>query len=194
MLSDILQHSRASLSAGLDTAGTPLSQIDSLIVLDRSVDIITPLCVQLTYEGLVDELFGINSSESHRRSCREVGQLRLITFPELSKPAFVEVDSSVVGGAQQGAPPSAQTKTRKLPLGSADSLFAQLRDLNFAVVGSTLSKLARRIHDDYEDRHSAKTMSEVRAFVGRLGGLQAEHQALRLRGCRSCEAWSNFAH
>ena len=35
------------------------SQIDSLVILDRAVDLISPLPTQLTYEGLVDEMFGI---------------------------------------------------------------------------------------------------------------------------------------
>mgnify|MGYP002043872469 FL=1 len=35
------------------------SQIDSLVILDRAVDLISPLATQLTYEGLVDEMFGI---------------------------------------------------------------------------------------------------------------------------------------
>jgi hypothetical protein len=36
-------------------------KVDSLIILDRRVDMITPLLTQLTYEGLVDELFGIKN-------------------------------------------------------------------------------------------------------------------------------------
>ena len=35
------------------------SQIDALVILDRAVDLISPLATQLTYEGLVDEMFGI---------------------------------------------------------------------------------------------------------------------------------------
>ena len=35
------------------------SQIDSLVIIDRAVDLISPLATQLTYEGLVDEMFGI---------------------------------------------------------------------------------------------------------------------------------------
>ena len=38
------------------------SQIDSLVILDRAVDLISPLPTQLTYEGLVDEMFGITCS------------------------------------------------------------------------------------------------------------------------------------
>ncbi len=37
------------------------SKIDSLIILDRRVDMITPFLTQLTYEGLVDELIGIKN-------------------------------------------------------------------------------------------------------------------------------------
>jgi hypothetical protein len=33
--------------------------IDSIIILDRQVDMVTPMCTQLTYEGLLDEIFGI---------------------------------------------------------------------------------------------------------------------------------------
>lgn len=39
------------------------SQIDHLILLDRTVDLLTPLATQLTYEGLIDELFEIKNSE-----------------------------------------------------------------------------------------------------------------------------------
>ena len=35
------------------------SQIDTLVLIDRAVDLISPLPTQLTYEGLLDEMFGI---------------------------------------------------------------------------------------------------------------------------------------
>lgn len=38
-------------------------QIESVIILDRTVDLVTPLCSQLTYEGLIDELYGIRNSK-----------------------------------------------------------------------------------------------------------------------------------
>ena len=43
-------------------------KIDSLILLDRSVDFLTPLSTQLTYEGLIDEIYGIRHSKSLRVS------------------------------------------------------------------------------------------------------------------------------
>jgi hypothetical protein len=39
-----------------------IPKIDNLILVDRTVDLITPMMTQLTYEGLVDENFGIKYS------------------------------------------------------------------------------------------------------------------------------------
>ena len=35
------------------------SEIETLIMLDRRIDLVTPLITQSTYAGLVDEIFGI---------------------------------------------------------------------------------------------------------------------------------------
>ena len=37
-------------------------RIENLVLIDRRVDLITPLSTQLTYEGLIDELFGIKNN------------------------------------------------------------------------------------------------------------------------------------
>ena len=39
------------------------SEIDSVILVDRCVDLVTPLLTELTYEGLIDECFKIQNSE-----------------------------------------------------------------------------------------------------------------------------------
>lgn len=36
---------------------------DTLLLLDRNVDFISPLATQLTYEGLLDEIYGIQNSK-----------------------------------------------------------------------------------------------------------------------------------
>ena len=48
--------------AGSEPQITP--QIDNLLIIDRNVDPLTPLLTQLTYEGLIDEIFSINNSMS----------------------------------------------------------------------------------------------------------------------------------
>lgn len=42
-----------------DPAPPPAPAIDVLLIIDRDVDPVTPLCTQLTYEGFVDEAVGI---------------------------------------------------------------------------------------------------------------------------------------
>ena len=37
----------------------PISVIHSAVLIDREIDMITPLCTPLTYEALIDEVFGI---------------------------------------------------------------------------------------------------------------------------------------
>lgn len=106
-----------------------------------------------------------------------------------SIPGHVDVNPELLNAtpAASGSTPlnssfrSTAPKKRKHQLSSTDLLFAELRDKNFAVVGAILNKTARRLNDDYERRHLAKTPAELRQFVGQLGGLQTEHSALRLR-------------
>ncbi|KAG0124181.1 Sec1-like protein [Tuber indicum] len=157
----------ASDSSSSPFALAPSSVLGELIVVDRESDFMTPLLTQLTYEGLIDETIGIHNSK-------------------------IEVDSSLVGGPQQSgvtaassssaspAATSSQQKKKPISLNSEDKLFENLRDTNFAIVGNLLNKVARRLNDDYEGRHQAKTVSEIREFVGKLGSLQQEHQSLRL--------------
>jgi hypothetical protein len=51
------------LDMGIDSEELLIApEIDRLILIDRSVDYFTPMCSQLTYEGLVDETFGFKAS------------------------------------------------------------------------------------------------------------------------------------
>ncbi|CDU22792.1 probable vacuolar sorting protein (hbrA) [Sporisorium scitamineum] len=150
---------------------TPSQLIDSLIIIDRAVDYATPLCTQLTYEGLVDEVVGISNGHVEVDPALLTGQAQ----------------TAGVGGqphaSGSGTPLQMTTtpKKRKHRLDpSSDLLFAEIRNLNFAVVGDRLHRAAKRLNQDYEGRHQAKTVSQIRAFVGKLGGLQSEHASLRL--------------
>ena len=165
-LANLLQRARKELDA--DEAATqytnlPSTSIESLVVIDRDVDFATPLLTQLTYEGLIEELFGIKHNQA-------------------------EVDSSIIGAAapQRGQPASSsavssqapgQSLMRKVRLDSSDTLYEQLRDSNFANIGPTLNKIARRLGTDFEGRHT-QNIGELRSFVNKLSGLQQEHQSL----------------
>ncbi|WVF68560.1 hypothetical protein IAT40_003329 [Kwoniella sp. CBS 6097] len=164
-LADLLQ--RHHSSGGSQYGDIESSdQVDGLIILDRSVDWATPMCTQLTYEGMLDEFVGIKNSH-------------------------VEVDATLLDGSVNAPPapsPSASalpstpiTKKKKHHLASTkDRLFGDIRNSNFAVVGSKLSKVARRLEGDYGGVKNLKSVSQMKEFVGKLGGLQSEQQSLRL--------------
>ncbi|OAG39377.1 hypothetical protein AYO21_06393 [Fonsecaea monophora] len=168
-LANLLLRGRKELDA--DEAATqyttmPSTSIEQLIIIDREVDFATVLLTQLTYEGLIDELVGIK----HNRA---------------------EVDSAIIGAAPQQrsqidssstspAPAVRQGLKRRIQLDSSDSLYEQLRSSNFALIGPHLNKIARRLESDYEGRHAARGINELRDFVNKLPGFQQEHQSLAI--------------
>ncbi|CAG8463106.1 18575_t:CDS:10 [Acaulospora morrowiae] len=189
-LADMLLRMRREVAVDDPSSTMSVSQnIDSLIIIDRSVDLITPLCTQLTYEGLIDEVFSIRASHVEVDSS--------IVGPAPQKPtvtAGAATSTSTATSSQPPMPPQPLAKKKKIGLNSGDKLFARLRDMNFAVVGGVLSSVAKRINDDYEAhiisssglcerdwnvRHQAKTVAQIREFINKLGGLQSEHQSLR---------------
>lgn len=140
----------------------PSASIESLIIIDREIDFATVLLTPLTYEGLIDELFGIKDNQA-------------------------EIDSSIVGSApgtqassKSPANPQQQGLKRKIQLDSSDKLYDQVRDTNISISGRLLNKVARRLESDYESRHVAKSTSELRDFVNKLPGYQSEQQSLKI--------------
>lgn len=106
--------------------------------------------------------------------------------PDLLAPSTPVAGSTAHSIPSSSTSPSPSSKRKKHLLSSSlDPLYADLRDRNFAFVGATLNRVAKRISGDYERRNEAKTPREIREFVNRLGGLQTEHQALRLRASSS---------
>jgi len=131
-------------------------RIDGIVLLDRSVDLISPMCTQLTYEGLVDEILGIHNG--------------LVEVPAAAQPQPSEPKKAARGGHASAA---AAAPAKKVPLNSSDMLFRELRDLNFASVGPKLRNRTMHMREEYKEINQ-RTFSEVswRTLVPRhpLGG------------------------
>ncbi|KAL1363520.1 hypothetical protein HN51_011730 [Arachis hypogaea] len=74
-VADILNRMQAE--EPVNSSDTVMPEINTLILLDREVDMVTPLCSQLTYEGLLDEFLNI-------------------------KNGSIELDASIMGLQQEG--------------------------------------------------------------------------------------------
>ena len=79
-------------------------EVGAVILFDRLLDMLTPMCTPLTYEALVDEIFRI------KNTCVELEE-SLARFDN-KKPAPTPAEA-----------PSAEPKFTKVPLTSADAIF-----------------------------------------------------------------------
>ena len=104
------------------------SRFDNLFIIDRTVDLITLMPTQLTYEGLIDECFGI-----HQATVR----LPADKFPNMGTSSK-NPDQSESG--RKDAP------EKKIILNSSDELYTEIRDLNFSAVGPVFSGKAKMLN------------------------------------------------
>jgi hypothetical protein len=147
-VADILLRMRREMGAEEPDAAP---EIGELILIDRSCDLVTPMLTQLTYEGLVDENFGISNS-------------------------IVELDPAAV--AVPSADASAAGKRVKVALNSNDKVFADLRDLNFSVVGSALKKRALALQQIEQEKSKLQSqgISEIKDYVKKLKEINVQQE------------------
>ena len=60
-LFDLMTRMRRDIGVDCDPPMSPL--FDTLMIIDRTVDLTSPVVTQLTYEGLIDEFYGIKHSK-----------------------------------------------------------------------------------------------------------------------------------
>lgn len=151
----IMNRMRNELGGAAPAPGGSDGGIDTLILLDRSVDMVTPMCTQLTYEGLLDEILGLN-----------YGQIR----------STIDQSSSIGGGgAGAGALPSPSTaSSSKNPdkkvsgLTSADPVFHATRDLFYVGARKWLNETLRSIQQFKDVGMAGADISQLKGFVAEL--------------------------
>ncbi|XP_076181457.1 vacuolar protein sorting-associated protein 33A isoform X3 [Ptiloglossa arizonensis] len=129
------------------------STIEYLLLLDRSVDLLSPLVTQLTYEGLIDEIFGIE--------CNTVN---------LPARNFHDLEDSITT--------LSLNKKEQIVLNSGEELFAEIRDKNFNGIGPVLAKKAKIISSQFDEKHRDKSVQEIKQFVARLPHMLLTKQSI----------------
>lgn len=122
---------------------TQYSEIDALIMLDRSVDMITPLLTQMTFEGVIDEFFNI-------------------------KCGIIDVDTQIVDPETKGP---AGKRTMYL-FSNEDIMFAESRDLHFNMMKEQFPRKYEEIKSLCEKKDSVKTVAEMTEYMKRLKNLK----------------------
>ena len=86
-----------------------------MIMIDRNIDLVTPFCVNQTYEGLLDEVFRIQTCS-------------------------INVDTNIIKPDAQKDPKAPPMEPFKiLTLTNDDKIFKDVRDKHFNTLESTFS-------------------------------------------------------
>ena len=99
--------------------------VDTLVIIDRLADLVTPMVTPLTYEGLVDEVMG----GIHHGCARLPRAVVADDADETASAAAADADGDRVAYA----------------LNSRDALYAEVRDLNIEELGARLGDRAKAI-------------------------------------------------
>ncbi|KAG9396933.1 Sec1-like protein [Carpediemonas membranifera] len=124
--------------------------IDELIVIDRSCDLVSPLLTQLTYEGMLDELFGI-----HLQS--------------------MQVSNKIVKYKEKGP-----EDTVTMDLYHKISLFHDFAYLAFNDLPAEIQRQAKIIQEAYDRRNQVDTVKEVKEYVKSFKVHQKNHHDLQI--------------
>eukprot|EP00057_Strongylocentrotus_purpuratus_P025629 XP_011680103.1 PREDICTED: vacuolar protein sorting-associated protein 33A [Strongylocentrotus purpuratus] len=117
---------------------------------------------------------------------RQRSRVSAIKPPHISSPTvklppekFAKKDDDPKQGQQQQQQQQdLPTEPKKVQLNSADELFSVIRDRNFHAVGPELSRRAKILSAQYEERKDAKSVSAIRQFVSKLHHIQAAKMSL----------------
>ncbi|XP_017029055.1 vacuolar protein sorting-associated protein 33A [Drosophila kikkawai] len=134
--------------------------VDQLILLDRSIDLLSPLATQLTYEGLIDEFYGIRQNKL---------MLPSEHFPSdggLGGGAGGNIGNGSRADESQSLLGDGEMKT--IMLHSGETLYAELRNKHFNEVTKLLARKAREIHAQMHATSQDKSVKEIKSFVENL--------------------------
>jgi len=163
-----LRREEASQAQFSNPAVNMRPEIHTLVVIDREVDLVSPLVTPLTYEGLIDDFIGIENGR-------------------------IKVDASILGDEKEKSADASNldvgkaSKTKKeekvaVPLNNSDAVFADIRNLTIEKnLGSYLQDKAIRIKEKYSTFRENKdaSISEIHGFVKQIPHLKKEFECLQ---------------
>ena len=135
------------------TPKTHESDLTAIIFVDRKVDLLTPMVTPLTYEGLLDDVFGIHTG-----------------YISITDPAILDPSH------QNNTNPFAEAQHENkilLPLNEQDTLYAEVRDQHVEKFGSFLQEQAKALkesHSNFTDKKKQQhqDLNEIHQFVKQI--------------------------
>lgn len=114
-------------------------------MIDRDIDLVSPFCINQTYEGLLDEFFRI-------------------------KTCSVTVDTTIIkpdaGTTKDTKAPVDPVKT--LTLTNDDEIFKEVRDKHFNTLEAVFSKKCREIQNIVKEKDAPQSIDELEKYITKL--------------------------
>jgi hypothetical protein len=143
---DMILRMRKDQIASSNQELTRKSDIDMCVIIDRQVDMVSPMVMPLTYEGLIDEIVGIENG---------------LVYIE---PGVLDDDTKSSTSKQSQS---------YLRLNNNSKLYAEARDLNISALGPLLQEKSREIRALYNARPDAgNSVQDLKAFVKQIPALK----------------------
>lgn len=159
----------------------PRSEIDLLVILDRDVDLISPLVTPLTYEGLIDDTVGIEKGRV-RLDAAVLGSAEQQDAMSVKMAAQSGTEAAAAAAVAASANASRAAAGDKIPvmLNNNDAIFAEIRDLSIETLGAYLQDKAIHIRERYTTFKENKdaSITEIHDFVKKIPKLTLEYKSL----------------
>jgi len=127
-------------------------EIDAIFIIDRKADLVTPFCIQQTYEGMLDEHYGINATS-------------------------LDVSTSIVKGNNEeekkaiaaGKPPPKESMGIRT---DQDLIIEELRDLHFVALESKFSQRVNDIDSIIKQKDNPKNVDDLQKYIEKLKNMK----------------------
>ncbi|CAD2090588.1 vacuolar protein sorting-associated protein 33, putative [Plasmodium vinckei lentum] len=145
------------------------TKVDSCIIIDRRIDMVTPFCTPFTYEGLIDHIFCIENLQ--------IEIPRYIIFNEGANKTDAENSKNRTPKGYTSN--DLNNKKIRVKLNSSiDVLYNDIKDLNQNEVGVFLHKKASDIQQTYKEKDSLKDIGQINKFMIKFKEKHYEHNSL----------------
>ncbi|SCN59993.1 vacuolar protein sorting-associated protein 33, putative [Plasmodium chabaudi chabaudi] len=145
------------------------TKVDSCIIIDRRIDMVTPFCTPFTYEGLIDHIFCIENLQ--------IEIPRYIIFNEGANKTDAENSKNRTHKGHTSN--DLNNKKIRVKLNSSiDVLYNDIKDLNQNEVGLFLHKKASDIQQTYKEKDSLKDIGQINKFMIKFKEKHYEHNSL----------------
>ncbi|CAN3369464.1 hypothetical protein DICA3_F25532 [Diutina catenulata] len=160
-----------------------------LVVLDRALDWVPAVMDQVTYEGLIDDSFGLSYGVVGKGQTGQTGQTSAqpgqASHGSHTHSAHSQHPSA--GGASSGSstlasflPPSTVALPAEAQLPPDDPLLRHLRHLNFSSVGPRLNRVARALQEHQAAmRPDEWDVAQLRGVVASVGTWAQQQQSVK---------------